>query len=402
MPAVPHTADRAWRIVPLEIAAAWRPDLPAIAGEMADEIQRSVPEYARSQDSAYARTVLMGAEKTLRDFVELVTEGGAPAEPVAEVFRRLGRYEARCDRGLDPLQTAMHVGAEVLWRRLSQRGLGLGMTDEQLCRMAEALLAHFRQNATAAAEGYVEAQTRLATEVQRRRRRVLELLLTDPPVSSAAIAQVARAADWVLPETVAVVVLHDRGGENFGSLDLPDDVLVDFGRSQPCLVVPEPAKAGRTRMLNAALRGYLAAVGPPLPLVDAAKSLRWAQQAISLAERGVIDGGATIHCAEHMATLIILQNEELIDTLATLRLAPLAGLRPGQRDRLAETLLAWLQTGGDAGEVAARLYVHPQTVRYRIRQLQQLFGDRLRDPDVRLELELVLRAHRLRNAAATR
>ena len=402
MPAMPHSADRAWRILPLEIAAALQPHLPAIASEMAREIQCSVPEYARSRDSTYARTVLMGAERTLRDFVELVTEGGAPGEPIVEVFRRLGRNEARCDRSLDTLQTAMHVGAEVIWRRVSQSCLRHGMTDEQLCRLAEALLAHFKENATAAAEGYVEAQTRLATEVQRRQRRLLELLLSDPPVSSAAIEEVARAANWALPETVSVVVLHDRGGDDFGALDLPDGVLVDFSRSAPCLVMPEPTKAGRTALLDRALRGFMAAIGPPLPLIDAAKSLRCARQAIGLWERGIIDGDAAIHCAEHMSTLVISQNEELIDALTTLRLAPLADLPPGRRDRLAETLLAWLQTGGDAGAVAAHLYVHPQTVRYRVRQLQELFGDRLREPDARLELELALRARRLRNTAIRR
>jgi DNA-binding PucR family transcriptional regulator len=39
--------------------------------------------------------------------------------------------------------------------------------------------------------------------------------------------------------------------------------------------------------------------------------------------------------------------------------------------------------------------VHPQTIRYRIRRLEELFGDRLYEPDIRLELELALRARRL-------
>jgi DNA-binding PucR family transcriptional regulator len=117
-----------------------------------------------------------------------------------------------------------------------------------------------------------------------------------------------------------------------------------------------------------------------------------ARETVALAERGVISGADVIHCVDHMSTLVIFQNEELINTLATLRLAPLAQLRAGQRDRYADTLLTWLQTGGDASEVAAQLHVHPQTVRYRIRQLQMLFGDRLRDPDVRLELEMAGRA----------
>jgi DNA-binding PucR family transcriptional regulator len=44
--------------------------------------------------------------------------------------------------------------------------------------------------------------------------------------------------------------------------------------------------------------------------------------------------------------------------------------------------------------MAAELNVHPQTVGYRLTQLRELFGDALDDPQVRFELELVLRAGR--------
>ncbi|MGH2714951.1 MAG: helix-turn-helix domain-containing protein, partial [Thermoleophilaceae bacterium] len=38
---------------------------------------------------------------------------------------------------------------------------------------------------------------------------------------------------------------------------------------------------------------------------------------------------------------------------------------------------------------------HPQTVRYRLARLRELFGERLDEPDGRFELELALRARRL-------
>jgi DNA-binding PucR family transcriptional regulator len=42
--------------------------------------------------------------------------------------------------------------------------------------------------------------------------------------------------------------------------------------------------------------------------------------------------------------------------------------------------------------MAAELGVHPQTVRYRLRQLRELFGTALEDPDARFELALALRS----------
>ena len=62
------------------------------------------------------------------------------------------------------------------------------------------------------------------------------------------------------------------------------------------------------------------------------------------------------------------------------------GSAPGPRERLAATLRAWLDRPGQVQAVAAALDVHPQTVRYRLKQLRELFGARLEDPEARFEL----------------
>jgi DNA-binding PucR family transcriptional regulator len=73
-------------------------------------------------------------------------------------------------------------------------------------------------------------------------------------------------------------------------------------------------------------------------------------------------------------------------------LAPLQEESESSRERLEETLLAWLALEGARARVADSLSVHPQTVRYRLARLRELFGPVLDDPDARFELELVLRA----------
>jgi DNA-binding PucR family transcriptional regulator len=65
-----------------------------------------------------------------------------------------------------------------------------------------------------------------------------------------------------------------------------------------------------------------------------------------------------------------------------------------------ETLEAWLEARGSAAKIAERLQVHPQTVRYRMRQLEQSLGEQLADPDSRFAMELVLRARRLHQRGA--
>ncbi|MDX6300298.1 MAG: hypothetical protein QOF53_1512, partial [Nocardioidaceae bacterium] len=81
--------------------------------------------------------------------------------------------------------------------------------------------------------------------------------------------------------------------------------------------------------------------------------------------------------------------EALTDLRAAV-LAPLTRLRPAAAQRLAETLRSWLLHQGRRDAVAEDLHVHAQTVRYRMGQLRELYGDRLDDPRTVLELLLAL------------
>jgi DNA-binding PucR family transcriptional regulator len=55
-----------------------------------------------------------------------------------------------------------------------------------------------------------------------------------------------------------------------------------------------------------------------------------------------------------------------------------------------ETLRAWLLHHGRRDDVAAALFVHPQTVRYRMGQLRELFGEALSDPRAVEDLTVAL------------
>ena len=76
--------------------------------------------------------------------------------------------------------------------------------------------------------------------------------------------------------------------------------------------------------------------------------------------------------------------------LRTRMLAPLDDLTPAAREKLVETLRAWLLHHGRREQIAAALFVHPQTVRYRMGQLRELYGKRLEDPRTVLDLTIAL------------
>ncbi|MFC4535228.1 helix-turn-helix domain-containing protein [Sphaerisporangium dianthi] len=381
--------DELWAAVPAGVVALLRPVVDDLADQMICEIQQRVPEYARPADEVYIKVVRLAVDEAIQRFLGRIERPQDPWD--LEVFRSIGRGEAAEGRDLDPFQTAMRLGARVAWRRLTEQADRLGLDPRTLYDIGEAMFVFLDELAGAATEGYNEARANAAGEMERRRHRLLDLLLSQPPASPEAIAEIARAAGWRMPKTVAGVALEEQDGCPAPSL--PPDVLTGLTRERPCLIVPDPTGPGRARMIESGLRGRRAAIGPPVPLLSAASSLGWARDALGLAARGVLpDDGGVLRCADHMAMLVVFKDEGLVNALAAVRLAPLAHLRPRQQDTMAETLLAWLRYGRGAGEVAARLKIHPQTVRYRLRQLDELYGDQLADPDVRFELEIVLRA----------
>ncbi len=97
---------------------------------------------------------------------------------------------------------------------------------------------------------------------------------------------------------------------------------------------------------------------------------------------------------DHLPELLLFESGGLAQRLSERRLAPLDDLTPAGRARMEETALAYVQHGGNAAAMARALHLHPQTIRYRLGRLRELFGDDLADPDARFELELALRSRR--------
>jgi DNA-binding PucR family transcriptional regulator len=115
-----------------------------------------------------------------------------------------------------------------------------------------------------------------------------------------------------------------------------------------------------------------------------------------LISAGAIEGDGLVRAEDHLTTLLLERDPSLLSELAERRLAPLTDASASARGRLLETLEAWLEHHGNVPDVARAIHVHPQTVRYRLSQLRELFGDELDDPDARFELMVVTRARTLR------
>lgn len=394
-----RTTAAVWPAIPARVADQLRPVLPVLVEEMVAEILASVDEYAgaaRDGNESYEHAVRRGAQEAASQFVSRIADPGVSRDHATDLFRRLGQAEAGEGRSLEALQAALRAGARAALRWLTQASGRMDAPLETLSQLTEALLVYLDEIAAEFAQGYASAQT--AGDFQRRRRRLIGLLLAEAPAPPRAIEELARLAQWRCPRQVSVIVLAGCPSRPV----LPEEFLANLGRTPPVLIAPDPYGPGRRALLDHCLRGLHGAVGPPVPLADAAKSLRWAAEALSLAEEGAFDDYPVIHCDDHLSDMVLRRGGDLLARLEARRLAPLRQMTPGRQDMLAETLLAWLETG-KCGSVASRLFIHPQTARYRLHKLQELFGDQLDNPDTRFELALVLRArHAHRHQCAAR
>ncbi|MFT7838872.1 helix-turn-helix domain-containing protein [Saccharothrix sp. BKS2] len=393
-PASEYSAARQlWASVPTELAERMAPLAGVLVRDAVREIRRAVPAYARPLEGKF-REVLVGAvEMAISKCFDIIVNPDAAQGDWEAVLRYSGRIEYLEGRTMDSLQTAVRVGARVVWRHLSEQGRELGVPTDTLFLVGDAIFAWVDELCRVAIAGYAEARANASGALERRRRQLLKLVLAEQPASARSVADLAATTDWPLPARVAVVALEYREDQHqLPPVALGRDVLVDLESSTPCLVVANPAER-----LRLDLRGRRAAVGPAVPLAEARQSLACARRALDLVRRGVLPVMPLTWCDDHLATLALLSDEFLVGRLSERALAAFAGLTVKQRERLETTLLAWLETQGGIGEIAARLDVHPQTVRYRMHQLEELLGDRLADPEERLTLEIALRSRRLLN-----
>jgi hypothetical protein len=384
---------RPWAAIPAEAAAALRPELPAVADEIIDAIRGEVPGYARPLEGPFGEGLRGGVEQALSRFLDLSGRTDSGPDPGRQVYVDLGRGELRAGRPLEALLAAYRLGARVAWRRLAAAGEAAGLEPRALYLLAESIFAYIDELSAESVEGYAMEQAAVAGAQQRRRRRLAALLIQDPPADAAAVEAAALDAHWALPATVAAVFTDEVDPDRL-ALRLGADAIAADLANGACALVPDPEAPGRRVQLDAAFEGRRGALGPTVAWRDVRVSAARARAAFALAEEGAIGalGDGLVAATDHPVALLVNADRRLARDIAVAALAPLDGETPASRERLTETLSAWLRERGRTEAVAAALHVHPQTVRYRMGRLRELYGARLDDPDARFELELALRS----------
>ncbi|MCW2700203.1 MAG: putative transcriptional regulator, PucR family [Blastococcus sp.] len=383
--------------IPSSVADSMRGELPSVAERTVEEIIVEVPSYADAFAGDMGRVIRGAVEVALGGFLELATaiggaDAGTPIRSALEGAYELGRGEARSGRSMDALLAAYRVGARVSWRHMSASAVRAGLTAEQLARFAELVFAYIDQLSGASVAGHSDELATTGRVRQRYLERLAHHLLAGAPLTDLLAA--AERADWTPPRTLTAVVLPEarvrgvlvsldnrtlRSSEDVPALEPASELVV--------LLVPDAGGRSRPALLRS-LDGRDAVVGPARPWAEVHRSYARVRRALEMGLTA--EGSEPLDTDRRLADLVLRADGDALADLRARALAPLEDLSAGAREKLVDTLRAWLLHHGRREQVAAELFVHPQTVRYRMGQLRELYGARLEDPRTVLELTIAL------------
>ncbi len=380
--------------------SAVRDALPGVAMQVIVAVKAQVPAYRdlpEDEGEALASAVRLALEGFLASSsAPHSTDAALPRAPAIEGAYELGRGEASSGRTLDSLLSAYRAGAREAWQLIAGMAADAGLSGPQIVAYAAELFAYIDALSASSVSGYADE---LATEgrVQERfRERLAVALLTGQ--SPADVDAAANRATWTPPKSLTAVLvdtdravrLHARLGARAlwpeGDVGgLPQGVAV-------LLVAPDPAILA---LIGERPGKDLVVRGPDRPWREVATSYRRASRAWQYLQARSAAGW--VDADDLLPELLVTADPEALSDLRARVLEPLDGLPDATRQRLEETLRAWLLLRGRRDEVAAALFIHSQTVRYRMTQLRALFGDALDDQRRVLELVVALADEGTRN-----
>ncbi|MFC5908929.1 PucR family transcriptional regulator [Streptacidiphilus monticola] len=377
------------------VATALHARLPELGERMARRILRDIPSYTDESlipfDSLRI-SCTRNADLILRHF-----EQGGPADPGPA--RDTGRIRAQ--QGV-PLAEALHayrIGFEFLWQQIiAEARTHPEVTDAQLVTQSAELWALFGLYAEAVAAAHRETTAELTLQREARRSALAEALFTGVIVERTTLWEAARQLG--LPErgpyAVVAATVPAPGEEPLPGVEaalreaqLPSAwrLLPDQQLGLVALAAPD-AEAVGLRVLRRS--GARIGVSPVFDsLLDTPRALRFARLALA----GLTGPGVARFDDSPLAMLVAAAPAEAA-RLADVVLGPVLALPGQERARLLETLEHWFAAGGSADEAARTLFVHPNTVRYRLRRIEELTQRRLTDPRAAGDLAPALAALR--------
>ena len=382
-----------FRLTP-EVAAQLQARVPLVAEQVVAAIVAEVPLYADPFRGGMGANIQRAVRVALDGFLALAASpeplrGHPQQERVHDAAYALGQGEARAGRPIDALTSAYGVGARAAWRDLGAGAITAGMSSTEVARLAELVFAFINDISVRSLNGHADELASSGHIRQRRLERLCQKLLEGAPEPDLRAA--AQLAEWEPPSRLAAVLLPEAVADRIGAgLDArtlrPGEDLPGLEPGLTVRLVPVAGERDRRALLGA-INDASTVLGPAQPWLSARRSFVRALQCHRL---GLADGAGPLDADDHLLELVLGADPAALADLRARALAPLEGVGAAAREKLTATLRAWLVHQGRRDDIARALFVHPQTVRYRMGQLRDLYGEALNDPRTLLELTVAL------------
>jgi hypothetical protein len=364
--------------------------VPAIVEAAVSAIERGGPNLGYPAE-ALEKNLRIGLADAVDGWL-----GTSPPAPNTGLHFALGQAQARAGRSLDELMSFYRIAGQTAWRRLTELGTAQQMDPQELYRLAETGFGYVDELSTQAAAGFADEQSLQSGASHSRRSELVRLLMQEPQAEPGVLEAAAAACSVKLSATLAAFVGAGTQFDSFARASTEQFVLEPHDGTFLGVLFDPDGPGRRGQLLRVCERAEVTvALGPGVHYTNACESLRRARSLFTLLRGGSIDDGPLVDAERHDLALFLSAEPLLARQLVSRRLAPLNGVRAAKaRANLALTLRAWLANPGQRKQIAYVLGVHPQTVRYRMSRLREIFGATLDDPDSRFELELALRLER--------
>lgn len=331
------------------------------------------------------------AQAGVRSFVEWLTDPAHAPVVTADVFGTAPRDLARA---ITLAQTVEMVRCTVEVVEEHLPGL---VAAEDAAGLRESVLVYSREVAFAAAEIYARAAEQRGAWDARLEALVLDSLLREE--GDPALAGRAAALGWSIGRGATVIVGSPPAGDADIAWDglrriagQPDQRVLSGLHGEVLIVIagdaPDPTAAAER--LVARFGPGPVVVGPPAAdLAGASRSAAEALAAHAVA-RAWPRAPRPVHARELLPERVLAGESGAAARLVAEALTPL-----GHDASLRETLATYLELTGSIEGTARALFVHSNTVRYRLRRIEELTRRSATDPRDALALRLALMLGRL-------
>ncbi|MDI5973746.1 helix-turn-helix domain-containing protein [Streptomyces sp. SL13] len=372
--------------------------------ERAERIADTLVTRIRAAVPVYRTEAAVSGEELRRTCLDNVTYvfgplGRAPALSSPE-SRENGRRRAHAGVPLTAVMEAYRVSARFLWDCLAEEAARGGVPAEVTVRAASEMWLVLDTYTQQMAEGYREELTAQALGREQRRSALVTALLEGRPEGTDGWD--AAAVLRIPPRGPYVAVAARVPGPGRHAVRGAAEALRAIGAGSAwhllhdievgIVQLPDPARnLERLAAVTASSTAGRAGISPPYDdLLNTAAALRLARIALL----GSFEGGRVTVFDRDPLAVAAASAPEITGRVAHAVLAGLDRLPPVQRALLLETFGVWLDSGGSADRAANALFCHPNTVRHRLRRLEEHTGRSLGAPRAVAELALAFEIDR--------